>query len=360
MSYRFRPFFASVLTMLILAAPSVAAIETTPAGGFELAADNLDSVEYRFRIDEDPGDSSFIFWAQQFWINGGAGGYLGLQRDAHAEPYKKKVIFSIWDTLASRKGNIPGTKAQPFGGEGVGQQVIAPLDWKIGHTYAFTLRLLADRWWSVHIADETTGQQWDLGGIQARPSWQRLQPYVSTFTEVYLRNQACEEIPYARASFLPPVGNYGDVVDLPSKRSAYTYGSYGMCDTAQAPGARPGENVGVSARSDASGTLVHEIGLSNRPQRESSWYLYRNTLVSVDTVSGQTKCITPRSNPTGCYQVARTDRDYLRQLVSDASSTGNTLTCGSPNYVKTWGAVPSYPHHWCNAFSIERKALQAL
>ena len=262
-----RHLLASALTIGSLAGSlSASAIENTPSGTFQLSADNLQTIKFRFRVDSDPGDGSYVFWAQQFWINGGSGGYLGMQRDASSVPYKKKVIFSIWDTLKSKAGNMPNAKAEPFGGEGIGQHVIAALDWKIGHTYAFTLRDGADHWWNVGIVDEATGQSWDLGSIQAPASWQRLQSHVTTFTEVYVNGTNCEQVPYARASFLPPIGNDGKALDFAPLRHPYTYGT-GACAAASKFGARPGDNVGTRSDLSTDGALVHQIGLSNGPQK---------------------------------------------------------------------------------------------
>ncbi|WP_363800133.1 S8 family peptidase [Lysobacter firmicutimachus] len=93
------------------------------------------------------------------------------------------------------------------------------------------------------------------------------------------------------------------------------------------------------------------------PQRQ--WYLYRNTLLSIDG-AGQAVCITPQGRPAECYQLPRTDREYLRQLIATATAAGRTLACGSQTYVNAWGAVSSDRNHWCNAFPRERPALQPL
>lgn len=89
----------------------------------------------------------------------------------------------------------------------------------------------------------------------------------------------------------------------------------------------------------------------------SGWYVYRNTVVALDAASGRAKCITPRGNPTGCYQLPRTDREYLLQLIGEAVPAGDVLTCGSPTYVAAWGPVPNDWSHWCNAFPNDRTGL---
>ncbi|ALN78695.1 S8 family peptidase [Lysobacter antibioticus] len=95
------------------------------------------------------------------------------------------------------------------------------------------------------------------------------------------------------------------------------------------------------------------------PQPQQQWYLYRNTLVSVDG-AGQATCITTQGRPADCYQLPRTDREYLLQVVASATAAGRTVVCGSPTYVAAWGPVPTDLNHWCNAFPRERPALQPL
>lgn len=262
MYFKFRTMALYVLVLFTAFVPlSSSALTTTPSGSFELSKGNNTSIDFTFTIQSDPGDKSYVFWAQQFYLENGSLGYLGMQRVAGT----KKIIFSIWDTTAS-VATMPGAIAEPFGGEGVGQHVIAPLDWQLGHTYRFRLANAGGTgpWWGVTVTDLSNNASWSLGRIQSRPGWGNLQPQVTTFTEVYIGGQNCENIPYARASFGAPSSDNGQgkTISVTPK----TYGDFtNRCSLVNLSGARDGVNVGT--RSDAIGnSLIHQIGLSNGPQ----------------------------------------------------------------------------------------------
>lgn len=254
------------LLSTILASSASWAITSTPSGSFVLSKGNNASIDFTFNIQSDPGNKSYVFWAQQFWFETGPGGYLGLQRSGAT----KQIIFSIWDATAS-VALMQGAVAESFGGEGVGQHVIAPFDWQPGHTYRFRLENAggAGPWWQVSVTDLETNENQNLGKIQAHSGWGNLQRHVTTFTEVYLNNGRCEAIPYARASFGSPISDNG--VGKTAEMTASTYGSFSVpCSLLQVKGAKDGVNVGT--RSDVVGSsLVHQIGLSNGPQNWG-WY----------------------------------------------------------------------------------------
>ncbi|WP_155639842.1 DUF3472 domain-containing protein [Burkholderia cepacia] len=237
------------------------AITGVPSGSFVLSKGNNSSIDFSFNVQSDPGDKSYVFWAQQFWFETGPGGYLGLQRVAG----KKQIIFSIWNANAS-VALMQGAVAETFNEFGPGQHVIAPFDWQLGHTYQFRLENSGGSgpWWEVSVTDLTTNDHWDLGKIQANAGWGNLQKNVSTFTEVFINGGSCELIPYARAAFGSPTSDHG--VGTTAKISAWTYGNFPRpCPLPQVAGAKDGVNVGT--RSDVVGSsLVHQIGLSNGPQ----------------------------------------------------------------------------------------------
>lgn len=258
-------FLSVLLRSLACAAMFVCSVSwgitTTPSGSFVLSKGNNSSIDFLFNVQSDPGDKSYVFWAQQFWFETGPGGYLGLQRVGGV----KKIIFSIWDATAS-VALMPGAIAEPFGGEGTGQHVIGPFDWKPGHTYRFRLESYGGTgpWWEVSVTDLTTSDHWRLGKIQGQTAWKKLQRNVSTFTEVFGNNQRCEWIPYARAEFGSPTSDHG--VGRTTQITAGTYGAFiKPCTLPQVAGAKDGVSVGT--RSDVVGaSLVHQIGLSNGPQ----------------------------------------------------------------------------------------------
>ncbi|EDZ97875.1 hypothetical protein BH160DRAFT_6830 [Burkholderia sp. H160] len=234
-------------------------ITSTPSGNFVLSKGDNSSINFSFNVQSDPGDRSFVFWPQQFGFERGPIGYLGLQRVSDT----KKIIFSIWDARSSI-ALMEGAIAEPFGGEGTGQHVLAPFDWQPGHEYQFRLEDAGNSWWEVSVTDSTTYERRRLGKIQGQPSWGKLQRIVSTFTEVFIDGNSCEKIPYARAAFGSPSSDNG--VGKTTQITERTYGTFtNPCTLNQIVGAKDSVNVGT--RSDKIGsTLVHQIGLSNGPQ----------------------------------------------------------------------------------------------
>lgn len=239
----------------------VSAITNTPSGDFVLSKGSNSNIDFSFTIQSDPGDKSYVFWAQQFWLESGPGGYVGMQRVAG----DKKIIFSIWDAEAS----VPlmqGAVAEPFGHEGVGQHVLASFDWRVGHTYKFRLENVGGvgPWWKASITDATTHKHWDLGKIKVPAGSGSLKAYVATFTEVFVNGESCELIPYARAVFGAPTSDNGAGKTL--HVNSKTYGDFNKpCPLLQVAGAKDGVNVGT--RSDVVGSsLVHQIGLNKGPQ----------------------------------------------------------------------------------------------
>lgn len=289
-------FFSCLLAM----SGSVWSVTTTPSGSFVLGASNNTSIDFTFTIQSDPGDKSYVFWAQEFWFENGPVGYLGIQRSGPA----KKIIFSIWNAKAS-VALMQGAVAEAFDGEGVGQHVIAPLDWQLGHSYRFRLESAGGSgpWWEVTVTDQTSNEHWDLGKIQALPGWGNLQKNVTTFTEVYINGGDCAKTPYARAAFAAPTAGYGTVKTI--QTSPNTYGSFGTpCSLATVSGAKDGVNVGT--RSDVVGSsLVHQIGLSNGPQ---NW----GDFDRMGTVGSIFKYANPASSNIEYFRLASvgTDRRY--------------------------------------------------
>lgn len=246
---------------MLFASSASWAITSTPSGSFVLSKGNNSSIDFTFNVQSDPGDKSYVFWAQQFQFETGPVGYLGLQRVAG----KKLIIFSVWGATSS-VALMQGAVAETFIEGGAGQHVIAPLDWQPGHAYRFRLENAGGSgpWWEVSVSDLTTNDHWDLGKIRANPGWGNLQNGVKTFTEVFVNGGSCELIPYARAAFGSPTSDHG--VGTTTQISAKTYGDFpNQCSLLQVAGAKDGVNVGT--RSDVVGSsLVHQIGLSNGPR----------------------------------------------------------------------------------------------
>lgn len=96
---------------------------------------------------------------------------------------------------------------------------------------------------------------------------------------------------------------------------------------------------------------------SGENQAVVDWYLYRNTLVSLND-NGKPQCI-KAPVVQGCYQAPTTNRDELAKIVTDSLAAKKVMVCGSPEYAADWGTAPTDPNHWCNAYVGEALTVRA-
>lgn len=186
----------------------------SPATGFY----NLDIKVY-------PGNepttlSHGVYYAHQFGILKGSGGYIGLQKDAGG----KRAIFSIWNALEAQGpglgrpcGAFPPPCAGTFGGEGEGYQTMVPYAWQPGHYYRYRVWTTSSdargTWWGGWIIDETAGTETLIGLIRVPPSWQWLDRVSYTWVEYYAANaRTCSQLGYSVVHFDHPTGNAGTSV----------------------------------------------------------------------------------------------------------------------------------------------------
>ena len=85
------------------------------------------------------------FWAHQFQLVDGEGGYLGLQTKGNRADGSlgKMAIFSIWDAVEAEGAGPGGFGCVRFGGEGTGWSCRIPYHWVAGHAYR--LRVWTER-----------------------------------------------------------------------------------------------------------------------------------------------------------------------------------------------------------------------
>lgn len=115
------------------------------------------------------------YWAGQGYLNetnGSAGStwYAGLQSKGNLSGNPKILNFAIWGAVAAVVGDLPGTVAQPFSGEGVGYQVMAPYTWIASQSYEISFEVDSTRgarWFALYITNKTTGVKNWHGSIQA-------------------------------------------------------------------------------------------------------------------------------------------------------------------------------------------------
>jgi hypothetical protein len=161
----------------------------------------------------DPGPDSMYFWAHQFQLIGGQGGYLGLQTkgDRADGTLGKMAIFSIWDALEAEGAAPDGSGAVRFGGEGTGWSCRIAYHWAAGHAYRLRVETDHPGWWSATVADEHSGVASPIGRIRVPGSWGRLATWSVMWTEYYGRPlRRCADLAHSRATFGTPTA---DTVD---------------------------------------------------------------------------------------------------------------------------------------------------
>jgi hypothetical protein len=147
----------------------------------------------------DPGPQATYFWAHQFALEGGQGGYLGLQtRGNRADgSLGKMAIFSLWDATGAE-----GPGVVRFSGEGEGWSARIPYPWSDGTTYSLEVRVgevtTAGVWWEASVTDVEGGDEQFIGRLRAAPAWEALRPWSVMWTEYYG----------------PPLGSCADLVPV--------------------------------------------------------------------------------------------------------------------------------------------------
>lgn len=184
----------------------------SPASGFY----NLDIMVYP---GNEPDVSHHgVFYAHQFALRQGSGGYIGLQKDKRG----KRAIFSIWNALEAQGPGAgrscrtyPPPCAGTFDGEGEGYQTMIPYTWKPGHYYRYRVWTTSagtrGTWWSGWIIDETEGTETMIGTIRVPAHWQWLDRVSYTWVEYFAANaKTCSELGYALVHFDRPSANAGE------------------------------------------------------------------------------------------------------------------------------------------------------
>ncbi|HEX2042610.1 MAG TPA: hypothetical protein VHF24_08225 [Acidimicrobiales bacterium] len=166
------------------------------------------SFEHSLTVEVDPGPQASYFYAHQFTLVGGAGGYLGLQTRGRADgTWGRIAIFSIWDAVAAR-----GPAPVRFTGEGEGWTCRIMYPWQGGRPYRMHLRTRARAWWVASVADAVTGNETEIGWIQVPHRWQRLDGWSVMWTEWYGGPLArCADLPHSSVVFHTPSADDGRV-----------------------------------------------------------------------------------------------------------------------------------------------------
>ncbi len=185
------------------------------------------SFEHVLVPETDPGPDATYFWAHQFRMIGGAGGYIGLQTQGGLGDGRlgKIAIFSVWD---AEEAEGPG--AVPFSGEGTGWSCRIPYAWKAGQAYALRVSTGGEGWWTGQVRDEQTGQVSDLGGIRVPHHWRQLDSWSVMWTEYYGQPLSdCRDLAYSSVVFGTPTANDGEV----KPAGSHSHLGDGTCETSR-------------------------------------------------------------------------------------------------------------------------------
>lgn len=166
------------------------------------------SFEHVVVPESDPGPGSTYFWAHQFRMIGGEGGYIGLQTDGNRADGSlgKMAIFSIWDAAGAE-----GPGVVRFDGEGSGWSCRIPFAWEAGSAYALRVANGGDGWWTGQVRDEHTGAVSDVGRIQVPGHWRQLDSWSVMWTEYYgTPVDSCRDLPHSSVVFGTPIANGGE------------------------------------------------------------------------------------------------------------------------------------------------------
>ncbi len=164
-----RWMFGLLVAALFLLDSRAAAASVTPggivAGSYSFGSTPVTDMQADITVETDPGNAQAFFWAHQFWLMNGNGGYFGLQTHGwlNGSDIGRMAIFSIWGATGAQPS--PGASAQAFSGEGTGWSIHVPYSFQSGITYRFHVWTASGGTWSLTLTDMHSGQTVMLGTI---------------------------------------------------------------------------------------------------------------------------------------------------------------------------------------------------
>lgn len=229
---RFFCWFAFLLALSLGSCLQVQAASDSPrviAGGmvavdrwFPENSDGYNEMEFPLLIATEPGYNGRTFWATQFYIHGGDGGYAGLQQ---VRTNEKRINFSIWNAI---RWDSPGAGVNCgfFNHEGSGVQCWMVYQWKPGVKYVFLLKRLHPGSFQLSVHDDSNGVTTRVAIIQTPNTWGRLKAQTVSFLEDFAQGNeqhpSCTAVPSTAAVFFQPLAN-GEIA--PQSTTSYPYGN---------------------------------------------------------------------------------------------------------------------------------------
>lgn len=194
-------------------------------------AAGFSSFEHTLCPEIDPGPEASYFWAHQFGLIGGEGGYIGLQTLGNRADGSlgKMAIFSVWNAI---EGEGPGVV--PFNGEGQGWSCRVAYSWVPGRVYWFRLESTEPSWWAASVVDETDGSETMIGRIRVPAAWRGLSSSSVMWTEYYGQPVTdCADLALSRVVFSTPWS--GDVRPQSSNNHLGDQGSCSNSSVVEVP-----------------------------------------------------------------------------------------------------------------------------
>lgn len=178
-----------------------------------------DSYTFPTIISVDGGFGANFFWAHQFFLQNGDGGYFGLQNRGD---YKVRAInFSIWQAT----GWINGLKSNCrfFSHEGSGVQCDVIYNWDLDTKYHLQITKMGNQV-SAYFIQPSSGQHMLVATIIIPKKWGNFINSI-TFTEEYTLDLTdCERLQRSSVTLLQPFNEFNEQAQL----STYIYGICGQ------------------------------------------------------------------------------------------------------------------------------------
>lgn len=185
------------------------------------SSSSFNKVSFFQQINDDGGNKSRYYWANQFYFKNGDGGYIGLQnRSSGVYAFN----YSIWKA----ESWAPPTPSEQghcryFDHEGSGVQCDVVIPWKTGHLYQLDIIKENNKVKGV-ITNLMDGSKTNIATIVIPNTWGGIYAsvgFVEEFSQGDNQLPSCSHIGAQTSIFRNPIGNDSVV----AKQSTRTYGN---------------------------------------------------------------------------------------------------------------------------------------
>lgn len=217
--------FISILWKLMflvsITSYSVTAVGLIGVGHTWPPSREFDKLSFFQQINNDGGEKSHYYWANQFFFKGNGGGYMGLQTRGVGPGGVgvRGINYSIW-TATGWEGSNCGSFD---GSEGKGVQCQTEMSWKTGHTYQLDVSKNGNIVTGT-VTDLMDGTSLEIGKIIVPANFGKLIGS-SGFVEAYSTEvpRGCYALEAQSSVFRNPLGD--SIIE--AKQSSNVYGICG-------------------------------------------------------------------------------------------------------------------------------------